>query len=80
MTATPAGCLKQFSLPTVRSDVLNAAIQKARDDIMAQEDAEIFKALDAIAATCNGEGHPGRGKPMSECEHPDCVVQHVHDC
>lgn len=30
--------------------VMSRAVQKAREQIMAQEDAEIFRVLDAIAA------------------------------
>ena len=62
-----------------RHDVLDAVKQKAAWDIQAEEDARIFEALDAIANTCRNKKHPGYGKPMRECESPECVAATVHD-
>ena len=50
-----------YSNPTInindvkqrRYDLINRSVQKARDEIMAQEDAEIFKILDSIAESGN---------------------------
>ncbi len=80
MSSSPADRLKEFRLPAIRSDREGAAVRKAAAEIMAAEDQMVFDALDAVAQTCRTEGHPGHGKPIAECTHPDCVVQHIHDC
>lgn len=55
------------------------AVQKARDEIMAQEDARILEILESIAPNCNDPSHPGYGKAISFCEHPDCIARSIHD-
>lgn len=60
-------------------DWRQAAIQNLRDGIMAEEDAKIFEILDAIALNCDDQSHPGYGKAISFCEHPDCIARSIHD-
>jgi len=79
MPSSPAKLLKEFRLPRIKSDIMGDAVRRAAAEIMAQEDQAIFDALDAAARTCRTEGHPGFGKPMAECTHPDCVVEHIHE-
>jgi len=80
MSSSPADRLKEFRLPVIRSDRDGAAVRKAAAEIMAAEDQRVFDALDDLLRTCRTEGHPGHGKPISECTHPDFVVFHIHDC
>jgi hypothetical protein len=70
---------KQFVPPRVSFRGQEEAVNRARDQIMAAEDQRVFDALDRIAQECRTEGHPGFGKPMAECDHPDCVTEHVHE-
>jgi len=65
-----------------RSSVIDAAVQRARQEIMAQEDAAVFAALDAVARPpllCEGGGHASRGRPIEECPEDSCAVRHVQE-
>lgn len=55
----------------------DALTSQLRQQIMAEEDRRIFEALDAIASQCSDEPHPGYGKPVADCDHPECVVRSV---
>lgn len=71
---------------------MDAAIQKARQQIMAAEDQALFDTLDAIAAggndnaiaasglshaACSHRGHKAYLRPIGECLEPECVARHV---
>jgi hypothetical protein len=60
---------------------MHRAVMRAKQEIMAQEDAAVFRALDEAVwqLRCEDRSHKSFRSPLHECQEPECQVRYVQE-